>query len=71
MSVFSRRFSKTAVFSRFLKLAISMSNFMSKIYNKEFAPGVGVWYVKGNHHASSKLYMWNLEIKSKIGGIYM
>ena len=36
ISVLFRRFSKTAILSRFLKVAIAMSNFMNKIYSGNF-----------------------------------
>ena len=38
MSVFFRRHFKTAIFRRFLTVAIATSDFMSEVYNGGFAP---------------------------------
>ena len=46
MSVLFRRSFKTAIFSRFLKVAIAASNFMNKVYNGGFAPEFSVPMLK-------------------------
>ena len=46
MSVIFRRSSKTAMFSRFLKVAIATSNFMNKVYNGGFSPQLSVSMLK-------------------------
>ena len=38
MSVVSRRSLKTAIFSRFLKVAIAALNFMNEVFNSGFVP---------------------------------
>ena len=45
-SVLFRHFSKTAMFSRFLKVAIAMSKFMNKVYNGGFSPEFTVSMLK-------------------------
>ena len=46
MSVLFRRSFKTAIFSRFLKVAIAMSNLMNEFYNGGFAPVFSVSMLK-------------------------
>ena len=46
MSVLLRRSFKTAIFSRFLKVAIATSNFMYEVYNSRFAPEPSVSMLK-------------------------
>ena len=46
MSVLFRRSFKTAIFSRFLKVAIATSNFMNEVYNGRFAPEFSVSMLK-------------------------
>ena len=46
MSVLSRCSSKTAIFSRFLKVAIAASNFMNQVYNGGYAPEFSVSVLK-------------------------
>ena len=46
MSVLFRHSSKTAMFSRFLKVAIAMSNSMNKVYNGGFSPELSVSMLK-------------------------
>ena len=53
--------------SRFSKVAIATSNFMKQFYNGGFAPEFGVSVLKKNDRASSRLCIWNEEIRSKTG----
>ena len=46
MPVLFRHSSKTAMFSRFLKVAIAMSNSMNKVYNGGFSPELSVSMLK-------------------------
>ena len=46
MSVFSRRPFKTVIFSRYLKVAMTTSNFMNEVYNGGFAPAFSVSVLK-------------------------
>ena len=46
MSVLFRRSFKTAIFSRFLKLAIARSNFTNEFYNGGFGPEFSVSVLK-------------------------
>ena len=46
MSVLFRRSLKTVIFSRFLKVAIAMLNFMNEIYDGGFAPEFSVLMLK-------------------------
>ena len=46
MSILFRRSFKTAIFSRFLKVAIATSNFMKEFYNGGFAPDFSVSILK-------------------------
>ena len=46
MSVLFRRLLRTVIFSRFSKVAIAVSNFMSKLYNGGFAPEFSVSILK-------------------------
>ena len=46
MSVLFRRFFKTAIFSRFLKVAIATSNFMNELYNGGCVPQFSVSKLK-------------------------
>ena len=46
MSVLFRRSSKTAMFSRFLKVAITASNFMNEVCNGGFSPELNVSMLK-------------------------
>ena len=46
MPVLFRHSSKTAMFSRFLKVAIATSNFMKEVYNGEFLPEISVSMLK-------------------------
>ena len=46
MSILFRRFFKTAIISRFLKVAIATSSFMNEIYNGGFAPEFSVSILK-------------------------
>ena len=46
MSVLFRRFVKTAILSRFLKVAMATSNFMNEIYNGGFASKLSVSMLK-------------------------
>ena len=46
MSVLFRRSFKTAIFFRFLKVAIAMSNLMNEFYNGGFAPEFSVSMLK-------------------------
>ena len=46
MYVLFRRSFKTAIFRRFLKVAIATSNSMSKVYDDEFAPDFSVSMLK-------------------------
>ena len=78
MSVLFRRSFNTAIFSRFLKVAIAKSNFMNDIYNGGFLPEfnvsmlkgtiVLVWdYVSETRTWKGKLaeeYMWKRNMKS-------
>ena len=68
MSVLFRHSSKTAMFSRFLKIAIGTSNFMDDVFNGRLIGGVWRFNVKRNHRASLRLCIGNLEIKSKTRG---
>ena len=75
MSVLFRHSSKTAMFSRFLKIAIGTSNFMDAVFNGRLIGGVLRFNVKRNHRnlmlkkiASLRLCIGNLEIKSKTRG---
>ena len=67
-SVLFRQSSETAMFSRFLKVAIATSNVMNKDYNGEFVPRVQRFIVKIRHHANLRLCIGNLEIKNKTSG---
>ena len=42
MSVLFRHSFKTAMFSRFLKIAIATSDFMNEVYNSGFSPELSV-----------------------------
>ena len=44
--VLFRRSFKTAIFTRFLKVAIATSNFMNEVYNGGFAPEFSVSMLK-------------------------
>ena len=46
MSVLFRRSSKTAMLSRFLKVAIATLNFMNEVYNGGFSPEFSVSLLK-------------------------
>ena len=46
MSAFFRRSSKTAMLSRFLKVAMAMSNFMNEVYNGRFLPEFSILMLK-------------------------
>ena len=46
MSILFRRFSKTAMFRRLLKVAITTPNFMNKVYNGGFALEFSVLMLK-------------------------
>ena len=46
MSVLFRRLFRTAIFSRFSKVAIATSNFMNEFYNGRFAPEFSVSMLK-------------------------
>ena len=46
MSVLFRCFVRTAIFSRFLKVAIATSNFINKVYNGRFVPESSVSMLK-------------------------
>ena len=46
MSVFLRQSSKTAMFSKFLKVAKAMSNFMNEVYGGGFLPEFSVSMLK-------------------------
>ena len=46
MSVLFRRSSKTAMLSRFLKVAIATSNVMNEVYNGGFVPEFSVSMLK-------------------------
>ena len=46
MSVLFRQLFRTAVFSRFFKVAIAASNFMNEFYNGGFAPEFSVSMLK-------------------------
>ena len=46
ISVLFRRSSKTAMFSRFLKVAIATLNFMNKVYNGKILPEFSVSMLK-------------------------
>ena len=46
MSVLFRRSFKTAIFSRFWKVAIATSNFLNEVYNDGFAPEFSVSMLK-------------------------
>ena len=46
MSVLFRRFFKTAIFSRLLKVVIVTSNFMSEVYNGGFVSEFSVLILK-------------------------
>ena len=46
MSVLLRHSSKTAMFSKFLKVAKATSNFMSEVYNGGFLPEFSVLMLK-------------------------
>ena len=48
MPVLFRRSSKTAIFSRFIKVAIPTSNFMNEVYNGGFSPEFSVSMLKEN-----------------------
>ena len=47
MSLFRHSF-KTAIFSRFLKVAIATSNFTNEVYNGRFEPEFSVSVLKKN-----------------------
>ena len=46
MSILFRRCFKTAIFSRFLKVAIATSDFMNEVYNGKFVPEFSVSMLK-------------------------
>ena len=46
MSVLFGHDSKIAIFSRFLKVAIATSNFMNKVYNREYSPRFSISMLK-------------------------
>ena len=46
MTILFRRSFKTAIFSRFLKVAIAKSSFINKVYNSRFAPDCSVSMLK-------------------------
>ena len=46
MFVLFRHSSKNSMFSRFLKVAIATSDFMSKVYNGKFLPELSVSILK-------------------------
>ena len=46
MSVLFRRSSKSAKFSRFLKVAVATSNFMNEVYKGRFSPEFSVSVLK-------------------------
>ena len=52
--LFSHLF-RTAIFSRFSKVAIATSNFMNEFYNGGFSPDLTVLILKEIHRASSRL----------------
>ena len=46
MSIFFIRFSKNAMFRRFLKVAIATSNFINEVYNGRFTPEFSVSIIR-------------------------
>ena len=64
ISILFRRLFRTAIFSRFSKVAIARSYFMNEFYNGGFAR-VQCFKVKRNHRAGSRLCIWNEEIRRK------
>ena len=72
MYVLFRRLFRTAIFSRFSQVAIATSNFMNEFYNGGFTPEFSVSMLTETNCTSSRLCIWNEEIKSKSSGkIYM
>ena len=65
LSVLFSHLFRTVTFSRFSKVAIATSKFMSEFYNGGFSAELTVLMLKEIHHASSRLRVWNEEIRSK------
>ena len=57
MSVLFRCSFKTGMFSRFLKVAISTSNFLNEVYNGGFVTEFNVSMLKKNHRKFEIMYM--------------
>ena len=72
MSILFTRLFRTAICSRFSKVATATSNFMKEFYNGGFAPEFSVSMLKKTHRASSRLCIWDEEVRSKTSWkIYM